>query len=302
MLHYVLIQFLLHVRVSYTVRSGPHSSRENHAICPWAAFSHTGYEKYEESSVTEWSCLLWTPRPTRNPALWKWSAVLGYTTVLRCDEARSLRMKENYILFYSIVNEKKLNGRALFRVWFTGSHQANIQTAHRLKTVSSKLAEVCCDAIVITHQSGSSLFIATHWQTHMHCLTAYSSLCETEKYRSCHKKCKNIKIIKIINNNNNKCVMNVSQFQDVSVFFFQAGFITFCWNLHSLWFFIFTFQPAKDWRGSLHSWWQPSLQGHWTRNPLEKSDWPAVLTQRMLSQQGGTGQNTWPACSTKGCS
>lgn len=105
-----------------------------------------------------------------------------------------------------------------------------------------------------------------------------------------------------INNNNNKCVMNVSQFQDVSVFFFQAGFITFCWNLHSLWFFIFTFQPAKDWRGSLHSWWQPSLQGHWTRNPLEKSDWPAVLTQRMLSQQGGTGQNTWPACSTKGCS
>lgn len=195
MLHYVLIQFLLNVRVSYTVRSGPHSSRENHAICPWAAFSHTGYEKYEESSVTEWSCLLWTPRPTRNPALWKWSAVLGYTTVLRCDEARSLRMKENYILFYSIVNEKKLNGRALFRVWFTGSHQANIQTAHKLKTVSSKLAEVCCDAIVITHQSGSSLFIATHWQTHMHCLTAYSSLCETEKYRSCHKKCKNIKII-----------------------------------------------------------------------------------------------------------
>lgn len=49
-----------------------------------------------------------------------------------------------------------------------------------------------------------------------------------------------------------KRVMNASQFQDVSVFFFQAGFITFCWNLHSLWFFIFTFQPAKDWRGSLH--------------------------------------------------
>lgn len=31
--------------------------------------------------------------------------------MLRCDEARSLRMKENYILFSSIVNEKKLNGR-----------------------------------------------------------------------------------------------------------------------------------------------------------------------------------------------
>lgn len=154
------------------------------------------------------------------------------------------------------------------------------------------------------HSSEWVISIYSHTLTNSHAVSdsAYSSLCETEKYRSCHKKCKTIKIIK----------WNVSWTSPISKTFQSFSFRLV--SLHSAEISIaydssFSLFSQQKTDGAACTWLvvttftsrpldtKPS-QKKWLTCCVDSKDAIAAGRYRTKDEK----LNSWSACSTKGCS